>query len=119
MTYDSAFRFIVVTGVGCGLDHPYEWALNAWRTPGGSMHPEWYEEFAPHLARFLVEITDALSQQGVEMPADAAGVLARVDQHFAGEDGKGIWQGAFAQLESQIAAALEQWSCRDAEWKGS
>lgn len=99
--YNATFRWIVTSGITCGLDHPIEWAINAWRTPGGTLGDAYYEEMRAHLPRFLVEMYQTQGP-GTES-ATAWDILRWVETHYS--DGR--FNGFFDFLTDEIARTLE------------
>lgn len=99
-TYNRVFRWIVTSGITCGLDHPIEWAINAWRTPGGTFPDSYYVEMAAYLPRFLVEFFQAQGP-GAES-ATAKDILQWVEAHYP--DGR--FDGFFDCLADRITAVL-------------
>jgi hypothetical protein len=99
--YFKEFHWIVTVGVGCGLEHPLEWAVQALRTPGGTLSPEYYATMEAVMPRFLVEMYEATYN---EPPLLADDVLAWSDEHFKEND---MMRGFFKYLRDDIAAFIE------------
>lgn len=59
-TYLEDFHWIVTSGLTCGLDHPIEWAVNAVRTPGGTLSDDYYTRMRESVPRFLTEMYEAI-----------------------------------------------------------
>lgn len=58
-SYEEFFVWTVTAGWGCGLEHPIQWCIQAWRTPGGTLSPGYYETAQVYIPRMLVEFFDA------------------------------------------------------------
>lgn len=99
--YNRVFRWIVTSGITCGLDHPIEWAINAWRTPGGTLSEAYYQEMRAHLPRFLVEMYQTQGP-GTES-ATARDILQWVEGHYSDDR----FNGFFDFLTDEITAALK------------
>jgi len=77
--YNRFFVSAVKTGWLCGLLHPVEIAINAHRTPGGTLSEEYYRTVEKHLPRFLCEVyEDVLTRT----PESAEDVLEFCDSHY-------------------------------------
>jgi hypothetical protein len=60
------YHWVVSTGIVCGLEHPLEWALNALRTPGGTLSEEEQAKTRKYLPVFLVEMFEDFYQKNAE-----------------------------------------------------
>ena len=78
--YFEDFRWIVLAGITCGLDHPIEWAANAWRTPGGTLSSEYYQRMQLSVPRFLIDVYEAQGPSDVPMTPDV--VIGWANKHF-------------------------------------
>lgn len=77
-TYEKTALFIVSSGIACGLDNPIGWAVNAWRTPGGTMDDEYYDEMKRVIPRFLAEFYECVHLE----PPTADKVRAWIEAHY-------------------------------------
>lgn len=89
--YLEDFHWIVTLGIGCGLDHLIEWAVNAWRTPGGSLGLEYYERMRHSIPRFLAELYESCPRK---RPGTLEEVLSWCDEHYEqGHMCRGFFRG--------------------------
>jgi hypothetical protein len=79
LAYLRFFHFAVTGGIICGLDHPIEWAINAYRTPGFTPSPDHYRDARKHLPQFLCEMFRNLNMRE---PESADEVLTWCDEHY-------------------------------------
>jgi hypothetical protein len=109
--YLKAFESIVTMGLVCGLTHPIEWAVNADRTPGGTLTDEYYEAMAKAIPRFLVESFAMLTGMYREGRVTKDDVLDWVDEHYKDNElCRGYFRTPFweSRLESAVEAYYEK-----------
>jgi hypothetical protein len=98
--YYEFFYWTVAAGVTCGLMHPVEWLINAWRTPGCTLPPEHYESCRKHTPRYLCDIFDFLNMRRAE---NANEVLEMCDKHYPeGHMCKGFFERTREELDRYI-----------------
>lgn len=102
LAYLRFFHFAVTAGIICGLDHPIEWAINAYRTPGGTLSGDHYRDARKHLPRFLCEMFEDLNQKE---PEGTDEVLAWCDEHY--REGH-LARGFFGFLRPEVDRYLEE-----------
>lgn len=77
--YLQFYHWVVSSGIACGLNHPIEWAVNAWRTPGASFDEDYYRNAREFLPRFLCEM---YSDENIGFPKSADEVLKWCNDHY-------------------------------------
>ena len=97
--YRDAY-FIVDCGLSCGLEHPIEWAANAWRTPGGTMSADYYVRMREVIPRFLVEMHKTME---MAEPATGAVIVAWTQAHWAENE---MMQSFFKAWEPLLDSAI-------------
>ena len=102
LAYLRFFHFAVTGGIICGLDHPIEWAINAYRTPGGTLSADYYRDARKHLPRFLCEMYRDLNMRE---PETADEVLAWCDEHYRKDH---LCRGFFGFLKEEIDGYLKE-----------
>jgi hypothetical protein len=58
--YYHWFHYIVTSGIGCGLIHPIEWWLNAYRTPGGTLDDGYYQKIVQVAYRYFNDMFSSI-----------------------------------------------------------
>jgi len=100
--YYKFFHYTVTLGLGCGLDHPVEWIINAHRTPRGTLTPTYYWKVEKYVPRFLVEIFESLFMRS---PDSATEVLEMCNNHYP--EGH-LCRGYFNFLKPNIEEYLKE-----------
>jgi hypothetical protein len=103
MPYLEDVRFMMMMGVTCGLEHPLEWAAQAWRTPGATFSDEYYERMRTSIARFLIELDEARGP--APEPATTESIVAWANGHFKDNE---FFQGFFDFLRPNIELHLAE-----------
>ena len=80
--YYREFHWVVHCGFICGLVHPIEWIVNAHRTPGGTLTPEYYEKMNEITGRYLCEMYEAMN---APMPATLDNVIKWCNDYYPEE----------------------------------
>ena len=99
MEYYDFFHSVVFSGICCGLEHPLEWVLNYWRTPGATMSPDYYTQARKLIPRLLVELYEATH---MKIPEDATAVLKWFNAHWEHD----MFIGIFDSMTEGIAEAI-------------
>jgi len=100
--HEKTALWVITAGWLCGLQHPVEWAMQAWRTPGGTMGDDYYEEMKVVLPRLLCEFFEAERQQ--EPTVDL--VKEWMEDHYIVNDYAKEW--CIRQLLPLVAKYLEE-----------
>jgi len=114
--YYKFFHSTVLGGIICGIDHPIEWIINAHRTPGGNLTPEYYQEVEKYVPRFLVEIFESLFMRS---PDSATEVLEMCDNHYPeGHLCRGYFNFLKPDIEKYLRENVKLLEAEEAEDEG-
>jgi len=102
--YHSFFHWITTSGLVCGLSHPIEWCINAVRTPGGTLSPDYYQQAERWVPHALAEFYEAVHCQ----PPTVDGILEWVRHHYR-IDEQPTPNGSVTPIEFRRGGFFDRW----------